>query len=132
MMSMMEFASCNAPSTRVGVDLVEISRIARACDRWGDRFLARVYTPTEQADSRGRPAALAARFAAKEAAAKALGVGIGPVSWHSIEVLVGARGRPLLRLLGPAADLASRLGIRQADVSLSDTSEYALAVVILT
>lgn len=119
-------------SPRVGVDLVEISRIARAYERWGERFLARVYTPREQADSRGRVASLALRFAAKEAVAKALGVGIGPVGWLDIEVLVGERGRPLLRLRGPAAELASSLGLRQAEVSLSDTQEHALAVVLLT
>ncbi|MGI6207179.1 MAG: holo-ACP synthase [Anaerolineae bacterium] len=118
--------------TRVGVDLVEISRIARAYERWGERFLTRVYSPTEQADSRGRVSSLAARFAAKEAAAKALGTGIGPIGWLDVEVLVGERGRPLLRLRGPAAEIARQLGLRRAAVSLSDTREHALAVVVLT
>lgn len=116
----------------VGVDLVEIERIESAVRRWGERFIARVYSPTEAADSRGSPASLAMRFAAKEAASKALGVGIGPVAWRDIEVKVGPRGRPLLVLHGAALVLARQLGATRAAVSLTDTKDQALAVVILS
>lgn len=116
----------------VGVDLVEIRRIEDAFTRWGERFLARVFTSTEAADAGGQPASLAMRFAAKEAASKALGTGIGPVSWREIEVSVGERGRPLLVLHGAAQDLARRLGVTKTAVSLTDTKDHALAMVILS
>ncbi len=117
---------------RVGIDLIEIDRIARAQARWGHRFLARVFTPREQADAAGSAASLAGRFAAKEATVKALGVGIGPVSWPEVEVAVGERGRPVLRLRGAAQGFAAELGLTQAEVSISDTKDHAVAVVILT
>ncbi len=116
----------------VGVDLVEIERIESAVRRWGERFISRVYTPTEAEDSGGSPASLAMRFAAKEAASKALGVGIGPVAWREIEVRVGPRGRPLLVLHGAALALARQLGATKAVVTLADTKEQAMAVVILS
>ncbi len=71
---------------RTGVDLIEISRVEAVVQRYGQRFLNRVFSPQEQADSGGRAASLAARFAAKEAAAKALGCGIGLVGWLDIEI----------------------------------------------
>ncbi|NLT43321.1 MAG: holo-ACP synthase [Anaerolineae bacterium] len=116
----------------VGVDLIEIERIKKALRRWGDRFIARVYTPEEATASGGEPAALAMRFAAKEAASKALGTGIGPVSWREIEVRVGTRGRPLLALHGAAREVAVQLGVTRSAVSLTDTKDQALAVVILS
>lgn len=112
--------------------MVEIERIESAVRRWGARFVSRVYTTTEAEDSRGIPASLAMRFAAKEAASKALGVGIGPVAWRDIEVTVGPRGRPLLALHGAALALARKLGATRAAVSLTDTNEQAMAVVILS
>jgi len=112
--------------------LVEIARIRRAYERWGERFLNRVFTAEEAAASHGQAASLAGRFAAKEAASKALGVGIGPIDWHDVVVSVGERGQPLLALRGRAAELASQLGVSHAAVSLSDTRDHAVAVVILT
>jgi holo-[acyl-carrier protein] synthase len=117
---------------RVGVDLVEVRRIESARERWGERFLSRVYTEAERAATRGRSASLASRFAAKEAAAKALGVGIGPVGWLEVEVLTGDAGQPLLRLSGRALALSEQLGLREWAVSLSDTAEHAVAVVVMS
>ena len=116
---------------RIGIDLVEIARIASARDRWGDRFLERVYTSREVQVCRGRLSALAGRFAAKEAAAKALGVGIGPVRWLDLEILNAGSGAPRLELHGRARELAMSLGITGSAVSLSDTRDYAVAVVML-
>jgi holo-[acyl-carrier protein] synthase len=112
-----------------GIDIIEIERVEQAISRHGDRFLARIFTPAEQQDCRGNLASLAARFAAKEAAAKALGSGIGPVSWLEIEVLRGIENRPELHLNGRAAGLAGSLGLSTWSVSLSHTAEIATAVV---
>ncbi|RME34949.1 MAG: holo-[acyl-carrier-protein] synthase [Thermoflexia bacterium] len=119
----------------VGVDLVEIHRVARALERYGERFLRRVFTPAEVIYSRARPPELAARFAAKEAVSKALGVGmriLAPdgIGWLEVEVLGDWRGRPEVYLHGWAAERAARLGLTRWSVSLSHAQEYAMAVVI--
>lgn len=118
-----------------GIDLVEIARIQHSLDRFGRRFLDRVYTPAEQAYClRKRHAAesLAARFAAKEAAAKALGTGISyGVSWREIEVLREPSGRPALQFHGRAAQIAARLGVARAALSLTHTTALAMASVVL-
>lgn len=114
----------------VGVDLVEISRIEATLKRHGQRFLRRVYTDGELAYASQRPSALAARWAAKEATAKALGTGIGEVSFQEIEVLCDARGKPELYLHGNAAQLAARLRLNQFALSLSHAADYALAFVV--
>lgn len=114
----------------VGVDIVEISRIRVVLERHGERFLQRVYTEGEQAYAKGRLSALAARWAAKEAAAKALGTGIGQVSFQEIEVVCDARGKPALILHGGAARLAARFGLDEFAVSLSHVADYALAFVV--
>lgn len=114
---------------RTGVDLIEVARIEAAVARHGERFLRRVYTAQELADSAGRPPSLAARFAAKEAAAKALGCGIGDVAWTEIEVVSGPDRQPALRLHGAAARLAGQLGLPAWSVSLSHTRTHALAFV---
>jgi holo-[acyl-carrier protein] synthase len=114
----------------VGVDIVEISRIQASIERHGDRFLRRVYTEGELAYADGRLSALAARWAAKEAAAKALGTGIGDVSFQEIEVICDARGKPDLVLHGEAARLAARLSLNQFALSLSHAADYALAFVV--
>lgn len=114
----------------VGVDLVEISRIGAILERHGDRFLGRVYTDGELAYAGGRLSALAARWAAKEATAKALGTGIGQVGFQDIEVACDARGKPELVLHGEAARLAARLGLEQFALSLSHTADHALAFVV--
>ena len=113
-----------------GVDIIEIARIAGVLSRYGHRFLGRVYTPGEIAYCRGRPANLAARFAAKEAAMKALGTGIRGVSWQDIEVVRAESGAPSLRLRGRAKIRAARLGIQQMALSLSHSREYAMAMVV--
>ena len=113
-----------------GVDIIKIKRIRKAIDRHGERFLQRVYTPTELAEARNNPASLAARFAAKEAVAKALGCGIGPVSWQEIEIRRGAANRPYLLLYGAASQLALEQGITTWSISLSHTRKYALAFVV--
>lgn len=115
---------------QVGVDLVEISRIAAVLCRHGQRFLDRIYTPAEQARSRGRPAELAVRFAAKEAAMKALGTGRIGVGWREVEVLSDPRGRPLLRLHGRAAARAAALGLANFALSLSHERSMAVAMVV--
>ena len=117
---------------RAGVDLLDVERLARAVDRHGERFLRRVFTDRERADSAGRPASLAARFAAKEAAAKALGCGLGAVRWTEIEVVRGPAGAPELRLHGAADRLAAELGLRDWAVSLTHTATQALALVVAT
>jgi holo-[acyl-carrier protein] synthase len=114
----------------VGVDLIEISRIEAMVERYGDRFLERVYTEGELAYAAGRLSALAARWAAKEAAAKALGTGIGQVAFLELEVVCDAQGKPELWLHGNAARLAARLNLGQFALSLSHTADYALAFVV--
>src|SRR5262245_13889853 len=123
-----------------GIDLIEIERIDRAIARWGERFLRRVYTPTELAPYRGRVPSRAARWAAKEAVAKLLGAGLRglgggertseAVAWTEIEVLGDAHGRPRLALHGRAVARARALGIAELSVSLSHTREHAIACVV--
>jgi holo-[acyl-carrier protein] synthase len=118
-----------------GIDLVEIGRIQQSVERFGQRFLNRVYTGAEQAYClRKRKAAesLAARFAAKEAGAKALGTGISyGVNWLEIEVGREPGGRPTLRFHGRAAEIAKRLGVAHAALSLTHTGHLAQASVVL-
>ncbi len=118
-----------------GIDLVEIGRIQQSMDRYGRRFLDRVYTAAEQAYClRKRKAAesLAARFAAKEAGAKALGTGISlGVSWLEIEVVREASGRPTLRFHGRAAQIAALLGVAGTALSISHTAGLAMASVVI-
>ena len=113
-----------------GVDLIEIERVASAIQRHGERFLRRVFTPAELEECHGSPASLAARFAAKEAAAKALGTGIGAVSWLEIEVLRPGDGPPALHLSGAAARRAAALGLTTWAVSLSHSQALAIASVV--
>ncbi|GIW08291.1 MAG: holo-[acyl-carrier-protein] synthase [Dehalococcoidia bacterium] len=115
-----------------GVDVIAIERIATTVARHGDRFLRRVFTPAELAAAGGRPDSLAARFAAKEATAKALGWGIGAVGWRDIEVVSDVRGKPSLRLHGAAASRAAELGVSQLAVSLAHERSLAVAVVVGT
>ena len=117
----------------IGHDLVEISRVARAINK-NERFARRICTEAEwqYCQEKGRPeASLAARFAAKEAASKALGTGIGKISWHEVEVICNGAGNPALHLTGQALALAKEMGVTAAHVSMSHTQAYASAVVIL-
>jgi holo-[acyl-carrier protein] synthase len=119
-----------------GVDLTEIARIAESIARFGDRFLQRIYTPGEIAyctgRRRGSTESFAARFAAKEAGAKALGTGIARgVSWREIEVERRPGSRPTVRFHGRAAERARRMGVVAAHLSLSHGRDLAIAHVVL-
>jgi holo-[acyl-carrier protein] synthase len=119
----------------LGTDMIEIARIERSLDRFGDAFLNRVYTAAEIAYCRAKiktsAESFAARFAAKEAAAKALGTGISRgVTWRELEVLRAPGQRPTIHLSGRAAQLAVRLGIRRLSLSISHSRELAIAVVV--
>ncbi len=115
---------------RCGIDLIENQRIADGIARFGDRFLNRFFTPDERADCEDQAHRLAARLAAKEAVAKALGTGIGDVSWKDIEIRGGERGRPRLVLYGAAAAMSAELGLTEWDVSLTHTEQYSSAVAV--
>ena len=119
----------------VGVDLVELDRIREAVDRHGGRFLDRIYTPGELARYRDRVPELAARFAAKEAVSKALGVGLSHISqqgigWQEVEVLPDPLGKPVVHLSGRAHALAEQQGLSTWAISLSHGRDYAVAFVV--
>ena len=118
-----------------GIDLTEIPRIRNSIERFGNRFLDRIFTAGEKAycqRKRNAAESFAARFAAKEAAAKALGTGISyGVTWLEIEVTREPSGRPGLQFHGRAAQLASRLGVTHAVLSLTHTEILAMASVSL-
>ena len=123
----------DAMNLRTGVDMIEIERVAEAVSAHGDRFLERVYTPAELAYCRGRRESLAARFAAKEAVAKALGTGIWRrgVTWTDIEILSDPEsGAPILHLHGDAATLAQAQGLTVWSLSLSHDRTHAIAFVV--
>lgn len=116
---------------RCGIDMIEHDRIAGGIERLGERFLNRFFTAGEREDCEDQPHRLAARLAAKEAVSKALGTGIGDVSWQEIEIRVNnPRKRPVLHLHGAAATLAEEMGLTQWDVSLSHSKELASAMAV--
>src|ERR1700744_3443394 len=118
-----------------GIDVVEVGRIHDSVERFGPRFLNRGFTAAEQAyclRKRRSSESLAARFAAKEAGAKALGTGISRgVNWLEIEVVREPGGRPALCFHGRAAEIAASLGVAHAALSLTHTTELAMASVML-
>lgn len=114
----------------IGVDLVERARVLQTFERFGERFLMRVFTDIEREQAGGRVERLIGRFAAKEACAKALGTGMVTVAWREIEIVRLPGGKPELRLHGHAADRAAALGLTAFDVSISDTQHHAMAVVV--
>ena len=114
-----------------GVDIIEISRVKGVLERYGQRFLDRVYTAGEIAYCRGRAPNLAARFAAKEATMKALGTGVRGVGWKDIEVVRHESGAPSVLLQGRAKRRAQRLGVRDISLSISHSREYAVAFVVV-
>ena len=120
----------------IGIDMVCVGRFEAAMARHGERLLNRVFTPAEREPFRRHPFAerhLAARFAAKEAAFKALGTGWGQgVAWREVAIVGGGRRPSALVFSGRAREAAARLGITQARVSLSHDGDYALAFVIAT
>jgi holo-[acyl-carrier protein] synthase len=120
----------------IGTDMIEIARIARSVERYGESFLHRVYTEEEvaycQRKKKNSAESFAARFAAKEAGAKALGTGISRgVAWTEFAVTREPSGRPLLEFRGRAAEIAKAMGIARVSLSITHTREMAMAVVIV-
>ncbi|MBU2497902.1 MAG: holo-ACP synthase [Proteobacteria bacterium] len=119
----------------IGVDLVDIRRIEKALERWGDRFVKRVFTETEAQACLKKPyppSPFALRFAAKEAFSKALGLGMRRgLRWRDIEVFHSPGGRPGLKLQGASSDICQKHKISRLHLSLSDDGRYGVAMVIL-
>ncbi len=113
-----------------GVDIIEIHRIKRVFEQYGDRFLRRIYTDREIAYCRGRAPQLASRFAAKEATMKALGTGVRGIRWRDIEVVRGRGQAPRIELHGTAQARADRLGLTDIALSLSHSRKFAVASVV--
>ncbi len=119
----------------VGTDIVEIARIEKALQHHGRKFAERILCPGELArfdESAHPPAYLAKRFAAKEALSKALGTGIGAVSWQDMETVNSVKGRPEFNLSTTAQQVMSDLGADEVLLSLSDEKHYAVAFVVLS
>lgn len=119
----------------IGVDFVECERIQHSLDRFGEKFLRRVFTDGEIAYSMSMkfPARhLAARFAGKEAVSKAFGTGIGKaMGWRNIDIRKKESGEPYLVFSGPAEELAQTRGVTSALITLSHTDHHAVACVVL-
>jgi len=113
-----------------GVDLIEIARIEEVMARHGKHYLERIYTPAELEQCGKRAESLAGRYAAKEAAAKALGCGIGDVGWKEIEVLGDESNAPKLTLHGEALKRAEELGLSMWSVSISHSQSHSVALVV--
>lgn len=115
---------------RCGVDSIEIERVAQSMARFGERFYRRFLTASERAYCVDNAERAAARIAAKEAVAKLLGTGIGPISWQEVEIGRDPHGRPTLHLHGAAAQRAAELGLVHWDISLTHTRTTATAMCI--
>ena len=115
---------------RSGVDLIEIERFDRIEPRIRTRFIHRVLTSQERLEVKDSNSTLAGKFAAKEAVVKALGCGIGPVSFQDIEILHDANGQPILRLYKNAKRIAEQNKSNDWSVSISHTQHYAVAIAI--
>jgi len=114
----------------IGIDLASADAVEESLQTHGERYLARVYTDRERRECRSDAARLAARFAAKEAALKALRREDEAIPWTSIGVCTDGAGRPTLELIGPAAALARRRGVAELSVSLTHEGQFAAAVVV--
>lgn len=125
-----EFDPERVGDVAVGLDVIEIERIAQIVEQHGDRFLRRIYTERERERYATRVPELAARFAAKEATSKALGTGIRGLTWRDMEILSNRRGKPILVLHGGAAERAAALGLVHFDVSLTHSRTVAMAFVV--
>ncbi|HBT20780.1 MAG TPA: holo-[acyl-carrier-protein] synthase [Peptococcaceae bacterium] len=116
----------------IGVDIIQISRVAEVIERYGDKFLTKIFHAEEieyaYKKGKGFAASLAARFAAKEAVFKALGTGLGQNSWLDVEIFEGKRGQPQVKLRGKAKETAEKKGVVRIHLSLSHCREYAVAV----
>lgn len=119
----------------IGIDMVDVDRMEQAVERWGQRFLERIFTPDEisRCQQRARSAqCLALRFAAKEAFAKALGLGMQKgLRWRDIEVVHDHLGKPLLHLHNQAQRLSRALAVEKTWLTLSDERDFAIAMVVL-
>jgi holo-[acyl-carrier protein] synthase len=115
---------------KTGVDLIEISRIEEVIARHGKRYLERIYTDAELALCGKSVESLAGRFAAKEAVAKALGSGIGAVTWREIEILGDEQNAPMLILTGAADRMAKEQGLVTWSVSISHSLSHAMALAV--
>lgn len=113
-----------------GVDLIEIARIEEVIARHGKHYLERIYTSAELEYCGRRAESLAGRFAAKEAVVKALGCGIGDVSWKEIEVLGDEQNAPILTLHAMAGEKARELGLTTWSVSISHSQSHVVAFVV--
>lgn len=113
-----------------GIDIIEISRISKAVDLWGERFLKRIYTHREIEYCKGRAPELAARFAGKEAVMKALGTGHIGISPHDIEIMPNESGAPFVQLSSNAQIKAREIGLRDLTITLSHSRDYAIASVV--
>lgn len=113
-----------------GVDLVEIARIEEVVTRHGKHYLERIFTPAELEYCGKRAESLAGRWAAKEAVAKALGSGIGDVTWKEIEILGDEQNAPTLTLHGNAGSKAKELGLTTWSVSISHSQSHSIALVV--
>ncbi len=116
---------------RTGVDLIEISRVEEVVSRHGRHYLERIYTPAELEQCGKRAESLAGRFAAKEAVAKALGCGIGDVTWKEIEVLGDEQNAPVLTLHGAAEKMAKEMGLTTWSISISHSQSHSVALVVM-
>ena len=118
------------PVLSTGIDIIEIERFKESVSRQGDKFLKRVFTNQELLDCGDRLESLAARFAAKEAASKALGCGIGKVTWLDLEITKNDENQPGITLHGTALELAESLNLNTWSISLSHSDEIAIAIVV--
>ena len=115
----------------VGIDIIEINRIKKAVRKWDTRFLNRIYTEKEIELYRGKPSSLAARFAGKEAALKALGTGlVGKMNWKDLSFVQGDLNRPELRCYGEIEKRCTNLNVKSMHVTFSHTKSHAIAVII--
>jgi holo-[acyl-carrier protein] synthase len=115
-------------TTELGIDIIRVSRIKASLERFGDRFVARVLTPTEAAYVRNRPETMAGRWAAKEAVSKVLGLGVRGIGWRDIEIERLPTGQPAVKLHGRAQKRAEQLGMGRVAVSISHESDFAVAI----
>ena len=117
-----------AGTTELGIDIIRVARIRASLERFGERFSARVLTPSEQRYVRGRPETFAGRWAAKEAVSKVLGLGVRGIGWRDIEIERLPTGQPSVRLHGRAARRAEQLQMARIALSISHESDYAVAI----
>lgn len=114
----------------VGIDIVETARVERMVKRWGDRFLNRFFTPDEQQQLKNRSERMAGLIAAKEAASKALGLGLRGLGWKEMEIIHSSSGKPTLRLHGRASVRAKSLGWMTTTISMTHDAGVTAAVVV--